>query len=195
MDGQLLPSLGLKNTYIRLPATRTADYAQGYSKQNAPVRMKPDMLWEEAYGIRTTASDMNRFIAENMKLIRLEPALQRAITLTHSGYFTAGPLTQDLIWEQYPYPVPPKTVLDGNAQAMVLNATPATRITPPLAPRDDVWINKTGSTNGFGSYIAFIPQKRLGIVILANRNIPNEARVEAAYRILTALSAPGNDGK
>jgi beta-lactamase class C len=96
-------------------------------------------------------------------------------------------MTQDLIWEQYPYPVGLQSLLDGNAAAMIMNATPVTRIDPAQAPRDDVWINKTGSTNGFGTYIAFVPKERVGIVMLANRNIPNEERVKAAYAIITSL--------
>ncbi|MGF6721658.1 beta-lactamase class C [Paraburkholderia sp. GAS41] len=188
MDQQLLPALGLKNTYIDIPAARMPDYAEGYAKNGAPVRMKPGVLSSEAYGIKTTADDMVRFLEINMNRVHVEPKLQRAITETHTGYFQAGPMTQDLIWEQYPYPVTLKSLLDGNAPAMILNATLVTPISPPEAPRDDVWINKTGSTNGFGAYLAFVPQKRLGIVILANKNFPIDERVTAAYRILNSLA-------
>jgi beta-lactamase class C len=52
-----------------------------------------------------------------------------------------------------------------------------------------VLINKTGSTNGFSAYVAFVPAKGIGIVMLANRNYPIPARVRAAHRILTALDS------
>ena len=188
MERQLLPALGMNNTYIHVPAARMADYAEGYTDRDAPVRMKPGVLWPEAYGIRSTAADMTRFLQANMGLIALDPQLRRAISATHTGYFKAGEMTQDLIWEQYPYPVGRRPLLEGNSYRMIFQPTPVTRISPPELPRQDVWINKTGSTNGFGAYIAFIPAMRLGIVILANRNYPIPARVTAAYQVLTALA-------
>ncbi|RKP48173.1 beta-lactamase [Trinickia fusca] len=189
MEQQLFPALGMRHTYIDIPAARKPDYAQGYTKQGAPVRMSPGVLSAEAYGVKTTAADMIRFMQANMSMIELDAKLQRAVTATHTGYFTAGPMTQDLIWEQYPYPVALKTLLEGNSPHVIFNAIPATRITPPKAPSSDAWINKTGSTNGFGAYVAFVPEKRLGIVILANKNFPIEERVAMAYKILTNLTA------
>ncbi|BBU32166.1 beta-lactamase (plasmid) [Burkholderia sp. THE68] len=187
MQTRLFPALGLKHSYIDVPASKQRDYAQGYAKDDAPIRMKGGVLSSEAYGVRSTAADMTRFLQINMNMVRIDPAFQRAVDATHTGYFQAGAMTQDLIWEQYPYPVALQALLDGNSASMIMNATPVTRIEPPQAPRDNVWINKTGSTNGFGAYIAFVPKERVGIVMLANRNIPNEERVKAAYAIITSL--------
>jgi beta-lactamase class C len=187
MEQRLFPVLGMTHTYINVPAAREADYAQGYTKDGKPIRMTGGMLWQPAYGVRTTAADLLRFVQANMGLVDTTPRLQRALERTHTGYFRAGPLTQDLIWEQYPYPVALATLLDGNAPTMLFDATPASELTPPLAPRPDTWINKTGSTNGFSTYVAFVPAKRLAIVLLANRSFPIEDRVKAAYRIVESL--------
>ncbi len=186
IEQRLFPALGMKHSYIAVPATSMADYAQGYTKDDVPARLTGGMLSAEAYGIKATAADITRFMEANMGVVKLDEKLQRAITDTHTAYFKAGVITQDLIWEQYPYPAALQTLLEGNSPAM-LNATPVTAIQPPQAPREDVWINKTGATNGFGAYVAFIPAQRLGIVILANKNYPNEARVAIAHQILTAL--------
>jgi beta-lactamase class C len=188
MGRRLLPALGMRNSYIRVPAARAVDYAEGYVRNDEPIRMTPGVLDSETYGLKSTAADMARFLQENMGLIALDPQLGRALAATHTGYFQAGVMTQDLIWEQYPYPGTLHDLLLGNSYAMILRATAVTRISPPERPRQDVWINKTGSTNGFGAYVAFIPARRLGIVILANRNYPIPARVTAAYQILTALA-------
>ncbi|HWT59500.1 MAG TPA: class C beta-lactamase [Rhizobium sp.] len=187
MQDKLFAGLGLKSTYIDVPKARLADYAQGYKRSGEPARMTPAMLSAEAYGVKSTAGDMIRFVGANMGLVKLDEKLQQAITNTHIGYFKAGAMSQDLIWEQYAYPAALNDLLEGNSPAM-LKTMPVSELQPPMKPVDDVWINKTGSTNGFGAYVAFIPKQRLGIVILANKNYPNEDRVAAAYQILTALS-------
>ncbi|MDR7008292.1 class C beta-lactamase [Paraburkholderia strydomiana] len=189
IEQHMFSALGMRSSYIHVPTAKMSDYAQGYTKDGAPVRMKGGVLADEAYGVKTTAADMVRFVQANMNLIDVDSKLQRAITATHTGYFKAGVLTQDLIWEQYAYPVALSTLHEGNAPAMAVTPTPAAAIDPPLPPQQNVWINKTGSTNGFGTYVAFVPQKRVGVVLLANKNFPIEDRVSAAYRIMSALVA------
>jgi CubicO group peptidase (beta-lactamase class C family) len=66
-------------------------------------------------------------------------------------------------------------------------ANPAAKLDPPLQPRDDILIDKTGSTNGFAAYVAFVPVEKIGIVLLSNKNYPIDARVTAAHEILTRL--------
>lgn len=188
-QGRLFPALGIRHSYIDVPSIAMPDYAQGYTSKGIPIRMQPGILSAEAYGVKSTADDLVRFVEENMGGVELSGKLKDAIEQTHTGYFLAGGMTQDLIWEQYPYPVELTTLLAGNSTAMAFDPMPVRRIVPPERPRSDVWIDKTGSTNGFGAYVAFVPEKRIGIVLLANENYPIDVRVRAAYRILTRLAA------
>jgi beta-lactamase class C len=187
MEQRLLPALGMTSTFINIPASRMANYAQGYTKEGKAVRMSAGVLSAEAYGIKSTAADMIRYVQANMNLVKVDGKLQRAIANTHKGYFKAGVMTQDLIWEQYSYPVELKTLLEGNSPEMIFDPSPVTEIRPPQKPQGNVWINKTGSTNGFGAYVAFVPAEHLGIVILANTSFPIEDRVTVAYKLLRSL--------
>ncbi|MEE4100618.1 class C beta-lactamase [Pseudomonas viridiflava] len=187
MQQRLLPALGLKNTYLTVPEAQMSRYAQGYNKLDEPVRVNPGVLASEAYGVKSSSRDVLAFIEANMGRGQYDAPLQQALKDTRTGYFKVGGMTQDLIWEQYPMPVKLDTLLEGNASSMVLQTQKAEPITPPLAAQSNTWVNKTGSTNGFGGYVAFIPEQQLGIVILGNRNYPNEERVKLAYRILNQV--------
>lgn len=187
MERRVFQGLGLRHTFLQVPAAAMKDYARGYTKADKPARMAPGVLASEAYGVKTTAGDLLHFVAANMALAPIDGELQRAITATHTGYYRLGAMTQDLIWEQYRYPVALADLIAGNSRKVSLGANPVVKIDPPLPPQDDVLINKTGSTNGFGAYVAFIPAKKTGIVLLANKNYPNEARVTAAHAILTRV--------
>jgi beta-lactamase class C len=187
MERLLFSKLGMPATYINVPANKMRPYAQGYNKEDSPVRVTPGVLAAEAYGVKTSARDLIHFVEVNLSAAREEPKIQRAIVDTHIGYFRLGAMTQDLIWEQYDYPVMLNSLLEGNSGNVAYETNAVTALNPPQPPREDVWINKTGSTNGFSAYAAFVPAKRLGIVVLANKSIPNEPRIRLAYRILNEL--------
>ncbi|HXV30489.1 MAG TPA: class C beta-lactamase [Sinorhizobium sp.] len=187
MEDKLFPMFGLSRTYIRVPQDRMGDYAHGYSKDGKPIRVAPGVLDSEAYGVKTTAADMIRFVEANMNGPELDEALRSAIASTHTGYYKVGDMTQGLGWEMYAWPMDLDQLLGGNSAKMAFEANEASRFATPVAPQDGVLINKTGSTNGFGAYVAFVPAKDIGVVILANKNYPIPARVTAAHRILMAL--------
>lgn len=187
MEKQLFPALGLASTFIRVPQDQMGRYAFGYTGAGKPVRVGPGALASQAYGVKTTAGDLIRFVEANMDDAGLDDTLRRGLAATHTGYFRVGAMTQGLGWEMYAYPTSLDRLLAGNSSEMARKPQAVTRLDPPAPPRADVLMNKTGSTNGFGTYVAFVPERRLGIVLLANRNYPIPARVEAGYRILTAL--------
>ncbi|MDD0977140.1 class C beta-lactamase [Pseudomonas fontis] len=190
MEQQVFPRLGLNNTFIRVPADKQASYAWGYDKAGAAVRVSPGVLADEAYGVKTSVRDLLHFVEVNLGAPLADKALASAVNTTHTGYFNTGAMVQDLVWEQYSYPVALQTLIDGNGNSWALQSHPVTALTPPMAPRQDVWINKTGATNGFGAYVAFVPAKRMGVVLLANSNYPNEQRVRLAHEILSAAEKP-----
>ena len=187
METKLFPLLGLSRTFIRVPPSHMGDYAWGYARDGRPIRVAPGPLDSEAYGVKTSAADLIRFVDAQMDGAALAPSLRRAIAATHAGYFDVEGMVQGLGWEMYADPGDLDQLLKGNSTRMALEPHEARRLEPPMPPRGTVWINKTGSTNGFGAYAAFVPAQRIGIVMLANRNYPNAARVQAAHRILTAL--------
>ena len=176
--------LGMQHSFIEVPASQQRFYAFGYTRDNREVRVNPGVLATEAYGVKTSARDMLRFVDANLGRIDPHSVLGRAIAMTHSGYYRAGPFTQALIWEQYPSSAPLTALVAGNAGEVITQGLPVTAINPPQPAPAASWINKTGSTNGFGAYVAFMPARQKGIVILANKNYPNEARVRLAYALL-----------
>lgn len=187
MTTRVFQPLKLSHTWINVPQQEEKHYAWGYRDGKA-VHVSPGMFDAEAYGVKTSIEDMANWVQANMTPAKVKDAsLQKGITLAQSRYWHIGDMYQGLGWEMLNWPVKAKTVVEGSDNKNALSALSATKITPPTPLIADSWVHKTGSTGGFGSYVAFIPQKDLGIVMLANKNYPNPARVEAAYRILGAL--------
>jgi beta-lactamase class C len=188
METRIFPSLGLSHSYIRVPESAMANYAWGYDKANQAIRVNPGVFAAAAYGVKSTSTDMIRYVQANIDTSQVEGPMRRALDGTHVTYFEVGAMAQGLGWEQYPYPVTLERLLAGNSATMIFDANAAKRITDPKAPTAPTLFNKTGSTGGFGGYVAFVPAKKLGIVMLANKNYPIAARVKAAHAILERLT-------
>nr|WP_314861058.1 class C beta-lactamase [uncultured Undibacterium sp.] len=191
MESQLFPKLGLQHTYIRIPESAMSDYAWGYRLENKELkasRVNPGVFADEAYGVKSSSADMLRFVQLNIDSKSLDELTARAVTDTHIPYFRIGDMGQGLGWEQYAYPISLKRLQAGNSGKVIWEQNPAQEIMRSKLHYAARLFNKTGSTNGFGSYVLFVPGLRVGIVILANKNYPIPARIKAAHTILQQLA-------
>ncbi|HGT3377984.1 TPA: PDC family class C beta-lactamase [Pseudomonas aeruginosa] len=191
MKQQVFPALGLEQTHLDVPEAALAQYAQGYGKDDRPLRVGPGPLDAEGYGVKTSAADLLRFVDANLHPERLDRPWAQALDATHRGYYKVGDMTQGLGWEAYDWPISLKRLQAGNSTPMALQPHRIARLPAPQALEGQRLLNKTGSTNGFGAYVAFVPGRDLGLVILANRNYPNAERVKIAYAILSGLEQQG----
>lgn len=188
----LFPAMGLESTWVKVPATAMDRYAFGYDRwTNKPIRVNPGVLDAEAYGVKSTARDLLRLLDLELGHSESSLELSAALERTRQGQTKTPYYVQDMIWEQYSWPVSTDVLVKGAGYSFALKPKPVERIDPPMPPQLDVILHKTGSTNGFGSYVALLPGEDLGIVVLANRNYPNKARIRATYELIQKLTSVG----
>ncbi|MFW0767417.1 class C beta-lactamase [Trabulsiella odontotermitis] len=184
---RVLQPLKLTHTWVNVPPREEKNYAWGY-RSGQPVRLTPGMLMAEAAGLKSSVVDIAAWLQANMDPQQIRNrTLSEAVSLAQSRYWWVGSMYQGLGWEMLNWPVKADTVINGSDNKVALAPLAATAIEPPAPRVVASWVHKTGSTNGFGAYVAFIPEKQLGIVMLANKAYPNTERVKAGYAILNAL--------
>jgi beta-lactamase class C len=184
----LFAPLGMHHTCFTVPQSEMQHYAMGHLEDGTPWRMQQGIFWAEAYGVRTSASDLVLYMQAQMGMVKTPPELASALETTHKGYSRAGPLMQALVWDEFPFSDRDGITL-GNSRQFVVGAIPANAVKDPKLPADGVLIGKTGATYGFGSYVAFLPSKKIGVVILANKTNSIDARVRTGLAVLDVLLA------
>ena len=156
MEQQVFPALGLEQTHLDVPEAALAQYAQGYGKDDRPLRVGPGPLDAEGYGVKTSAADLLRFVDANLHPERLDrPGRRRSMPpitqLLQGRRHDPGPglgslRLADLL----------KRLRAGNSTPMALQPHRIAGLPAPQALEGQRLLNKTGSTNGFGAYVAFV---------------------------------------
>lgn len=187
MEAKLLKPLTLDDTMLAVPKDRQTDYAQGYRRDNAPVRVTPGLFDAQAYGIKTTARDFLRFLAAASRPDALEPALAKGFETARSGVYRVKSMHQGFGWELYPAPATVDALMLGANPDFVLKPNRIERVEAPVTGAEVGTLSKTGSTAGFGAYALAQPERGSGIVLLANRFWPNDLRITLAHRILAEV--------
>lgn len=184
---RVLQPLNMNSTWINVPEEHQQHYSWGYNN-NKPVRLLPDMLAAKTYGLISTVRDMATWIQANMAPEQVQnETLQQGLKLAQSRYWRIGSMYQGLGWDIFNWPAEPDVVIYCSNHKVSSEPQTSVAITPPVSLVKSSWVHKTGSTRGFGTYVAFIPEKQIGIVILANKNYPYDDRIKTAYAIFNTL--------
>jgi len=147
-----------------LPAALLRRAVQGYAADGRPIGGPGDQQtyydWPGTGQMYSSARDLAAFLAANMGDGSPPPALAEAMRVTRQ---------------------PAVSIAPHHAQAMAweINDTGSPAI-----------VEKNGGLNNASSYMALVPGRKLGIVILTNRGDQNVA--EAGRRILRALLRHGS---
>jgi beta-lactamase class C len=181
----ILAPLGMQEIGINVPEALVSEYAQGYRTDGSPAP-RVNLAAREASGsIKASATDMSRFLAAAMGLPGTPDFILSSMRLTQTPFVQLPTFEQGLGWQIY--------ALNNKKIASMLRPPALMHVGPiPSKPvfilsrhfDSDHLFDKTGTTAGFRAYIALIPNRKTGIVILTNRRVSDPALLGTARRIL-----------
>ena len=160
-------------------------YAQGYDDRGEKTAHVQTLLFPGSASLKASASDMQKFLSAAIGLQGTPPRVFYPMRLTQSVFLK---ITEDkyqgLAWQIHPLENIGINSLSTISYENNLGSMHVNQIYEHPLYNGNALIDKTGSTNGFHAYIAVIPSKKSGIVILANKNISNNEIVKTARAIL-----------
>lgn len=188
----ILMPLGMTSTKFAVQNKLRHRYAQGFDKQGQLVKSAPIGLFQSASELKSSPQDMQRFLKAAIGLSGTPIKILYPMRMTQSGYVKLPDSFQGLGWQIH---------LINNDAAALEKVSPVSdhgtlevdRVFDKPNFNGNALIDKTGGTDGFRTYIALIPNKHSGVVILANKYIPNEQLVSAGRKILFKLAKVNNE--
>jgi beta-lactamase class C len=148
---RLVSPLGMSSTALLLSPALLSRTVQGYGANGSPLAIPGAVQgtfdWPGAGQIYSSSRDMAVFLAANLGELSEHCPLQEAMAFAHEGLFSVTP-----------------------------------RFTQALAweiiTREDITIiDKNGGLKNTSTYVGFVPQKKIGVVILSNRGREPATRV------------------
>lgn len=181
----ILAPLGMSPIGIDVPMAYMPYYAQGY-QGNGTEAHRVQLGGRQASGsIKASANDMMQFLKAAIGLPGTPAFLLSSIRLTQTPFVELTNFNQGLGWQMYK--------LDAKRILQLLHPAAIEHIGPfPVRPifflarhfDGQMLIDKTGTTAGFRTYIAVIPERQTGIVLLVNKRISDTTLLPIARNIL-----------
>lgn len=186
---QILSPLGMQPIGITVPKKLQAFYAQGHDENGDPVVSKLN-VFPSAAGVKASAGDMQRFLSAAIGLPGTPGKIFYPMRMTQTAYVKLPGQLQGLGWQIHPItPENVQELLDVDVtESIMTGAIKVNEVIDKPTFDGNALIDKTGTTPGFRSYIALIPNKKSGIVILTNSHSLDRQIVEAGREILFKLT-------
>lgn len=183
---QILSPLGMQPIGTLVPKKLQANYAQGYDAEGKPAPALNFDLLSAAASVKASANDMQRFLRAAIGLPGTPEKIFYPMRLTQTAYVALPGQLQGLGWHIHPITTNNMRAL-LNVNALEQGPVKVGEMIEKPTYDGNALIDKTGTTAGFRAYIALIPNKKSGIVILTNRYATDKAIISAGREILFKL--------
>ena len=170
MRQRLTGPLGMGSTALPLPQALRSRAVQGYGPKGRPIGRPGDeqgvFAWVGAGQIYSSPHDMATFLNANLDELPDHRPIEAAMALAQQGVFKVNPHFTQALAWQI--------ITGGNLTI----------------------IDKNGGLNNTSTYIGFVPQQKLGVVILANRGRQNATKFgrQILHALARETSEPSGEG-
>lgn len=189
---RILQPLHMQPIGMIVPPALKANYAQGYDKEGQPIPPMPLSVLPAGGHMKASSADMQHFLSAAIGLPGTPESILYPMRLTQSVFVELpNTVMQGLGWTVHPLD---KKYINGLLAAtttMDLGPMKVLEMYKKPIYSGDMLIDKTGMTDGFRTYIAVIPNKKTGIVILANKRMEGPEIAQVGRQILFHLNHIG----
>ncbi|KAF5271463.1 hypothetical protein FQR65_LT05083 [Abscondita terminalis] len=190
---KVLTPLQMHSTYLQVPAVKKKYLAVGHdSKNNVVVYNKNLETWFAAASLKSSISDLANYLyAQINPEILGDKNLSQAIGLIHQNKacFADKLSCEQLAWQAHRLSVIKNSIGDTYFIAFDKEGFPEfynKKISTNNNLGKAIFVDKTGSGYGMSSYMAYIPEQKIGVVILTNKFLGDE-RIKLGRDILQNL--------
>ncbi len=166
LNNLILNKLGMIYTSITVSARYQNLIVTGYGRNNQPTDFINLGVENPAGGLKSNTSDLAKYLRLQMSIT--VPIFQQALVIVHKNYYCLyqNGTYQQLAWEYHPVSDLTRK-FQPNADNQ--NILPSHTLPTQCKTAPNGFIDKTGNFPGTTTYMGYIPNQKIGVVILANR--------------------------
>lgn len=182
LEDKLLKPLNMNSTYLHVPAEKEKYITLGHDKDNKEVPYSKNIeAWFAAASLKSTISDMAKYLNAHMNYASLKNKdLSKALSLAHENkYCFANKIAcEQLSWQAHIISELHKTNGDSFFEKFDSKENPIfigqKIISNKNFSKNKIFIDKSCAGYGMSGYMAYIPEEKVGVVLLTNKWLGDE---------------------